>query len=108
MAAELNPIDISDNPLMRKLVDEARAVHLDRLVVVDDEVVATLVPRPAEQPTSQRRLPTRRDARRTGKTTDTSLLRLVGIATAPEDDGIHDVARNHDKYLADAYADRHE
>jgi hypothetical protein len=108
MAAELNPIDISNNPLLRTLVDEARAANTERSVVVDNQVVATLVPLAVEQPASERGRRTRQAPGKSAGRTDTSLLRLVGIATAPEDDGIHDAARHHDKYLADAYADRHQ
>lgn len=102
MTAEQAPIDISNNPLLQTLVEETRLAQTARPLVIGDRVVATLIP--ADVP--QRPRPARR--RRTKGAQRNDWLRgIIGIATGP-DDGIHDAAVNHDKYLADAYADTHE
>jgi len=69
-------------------------------MVVGGDVVATLMPADALQATQPA---TRRPTK--GAHRNDWLHGIVGIATGP-DDGIHDVAVNHDRYLADAYADR--
>ncbi|MHB8576532.1 MAG: hypothetical protein ACYDCQ_14515 [Dehalococcoidia bacterium] len=96
MPAERTPIDISNNPSLRQLVNEARAGNSPRPLVIDNQVVATLVPAdgPYQRPRHVRRTSTGRNA---------WLLDIVGIATGL-DDGIHDAAEHHDRYLADAGA----
>src|SRR5438105_474413 len=102
MAEQVHPIDISNNPALRQLVQEARVTNTARPVVMDDQVVATLVPRPVDQP--PRRTPAKRT--RLASRRNESLLRLIGIAGSTAD-GVHDVSVNHDKYLADAYLNTH-
>lgn len=95
MAAESQPIDIAHLPELARLADEVRATRRPRVLRRDNEDIAVLTPVPVARP------------KRTRQGGDDTLLRLIGIASGP-DDGIHDVAEHHDQYLADAYTDTHE
>jgi hypothetical protein len=74
------------------------------LVTCDGEVVAELVPVRLEPGAAARPRGSKRHKQ------DESLLRLIGIAgtASGADDGVHDVAENHDRYLAEAHADTHK
>lgn len=97
-------IDISALPDLVRLAEEVQRTGTRALLTRDHEVLAELAPAPAPvRLAASRRTPRRAATRKP----DDSLLRLIGIASGP-DDGVHDVAENHDRYLADAYADPHE
>jgi hypothetical protein len=89
-------------PDLAQLAERVQRDRVRALLTRGNEVLAELVPAPAQHDVRRRKA-----VRRTRRVPDNSLLRLIGIATGP-DDGVRDVAGNHDRYLADAYADRHE
>ena len=99
MAKALKHIDISNRPELLQIVQEAALAN--QPVVFDRANTVVAVLRPVKRSIKQR-IPR-------GKpfTKDDSLFNLIGIAKG-QDDGIHDVSENVDKYLADAYAPTHE
>jgi len=92
MAEDLEPLDISHVPELRRLVEEVRAADRVRVLQVDHEDVALLVP-------------ARGAKRARGTVTDAAdpLWRIVGLAHS---EGPGDVAEQVDKYLAEAYLPR--
>ncbi len=91
MAEELKPLDISHVPELRRLVEEVRAAERARVLQVNHQDVAILVPAP-RRGTKQRR----------GKATnaDDPLWNIVGLARS---DGPGDVSEHIDASLAQAY-----
>lgn len=102
MAAEAAPIDVSGIPELRRLVEEANSSMTVRPLQVGDRLLARLVPVESTEPAGER------SAGRAGRRQRNAGLRaLIGLAGDVED-GPHDISVEHDRYLADAYADRHE
>lgn len=96
MARASEPIDISDNPDLLRLVEEVRANHEPRVLRRDNEDVAIL--RPLKR-AAKTRIPKGRPAG-----ADDPLWQLVGGGAS---EGSGDVSTNKHRYLADAAADRH-
>jgi|SRR5579883_1426834 hypothetical protein len=82
-----------------RLVEDVRNTNTPRVITRDGEELVVVMP------LSQMPKATRRGRTRKGLTMDDSLWNIVGIAAS---NGPGDVAENHDRYLADAYADTHE
>jgi hypothetical protein len=99
MAQEVRHVNLSDLrevPAWEHLVEEVRSTKKPAIIRADGEDIAELRP-----PTKRRvRIP-----RGKPTTADDPLWRIIGIAKGEE---ATDVSENHDKYLADAYADTHE
>ena len=97
MAEQSEAINVSNNPIMKQLVDEVFHSR-QRKLLRDEETGAEVEVRPLGRKRS--RIPR-------GKPTSAEdpMWRIIGMATG---EGAADVAENHDKYLADAYADTHE
>jgi hypothetical protein len=94
MTESLKPLDISHLPELVRLVEEVRAVDRARVLQVNQENVALLVP--ATRTKGPRK-----------KATDAAdpLWRIVGLG---QSDGPGDVAERIDGYLAEAYLSREE
>ena len=92
MAEELKPLDISHLSELRHLVEEVRAADQARVLQVNHQDVAILVPASSRATKSRR-----------GKATsaDDALWNIVGLAHS---DGPGDVSEHIDTYLAQAYA----
>jgi hypothetical protein len=89
--------------LIDSLDEETATVVLDYVrTIVDDQTVGSDKSNDAEQ---QAPLEWMKLGRPTSE--DDPLWKLVGIA-GPEIDVPSDLSRNHDKYLADIYADLHD
>jgi hypothetical protein len=98
MAESLTHIDVTNTPELRRLAEEVQASKTPRVLSRDNEdlvVVKPLAPRRADGKTTRRGK---------GFSREDSLWNIAGIAHS----GSHDVSANHDRYLADAYADIHE
>jgi len=95
MAERLRVVDLSSHPDLDELVDEVGESRKACRIQRDGQDVAILVP--AGRP--------RRFRKGDPLTEDDPLWEIVGMVTS---DGPGDVARNHDKYLAEAYLDKHE
>lgn len=96
MTQELGPIDIADNPELRRLAEQVKASGRPRtLVVGDDEPVAVLTPAPR----TKRKTRVRPDGVQ-------SLRNLVGLGA--DRDGATDVSSNKYKYLVEAYLPKKE
>jgi hypothetical protein len=99
---EAAPIDVSDMPELRQLVEEASSSMTVRPLLVGDRVLALLVP--AERPDQ---VAARSAGRTRRRERNAGLRALIGLAGEVEG-GPQDVSTAHDRYLADAYADTHE
>ena len=93
MAAEREPIDISNNPELLRLVEAMEASGKPCVLRHDGKDVAVMLPIEADD----------LDLRSTSE--DDPLWGIVGMFTS---DGPTDVSSNKHKYLADAYADLHD
>ena len=95
MSEQLPPLDVDDGADLASLVDEVVKTRKVRPLRRDGQNVALLSPAPGQRRT------------RKGQPTSASdpLWNIVGMARS---DGPGDVAANHDRYLAEAYLDRHE
>ncbi|MGH2458706.1 MAG: hypothetical protein ACRDIY_07550 [Chloroflexota bacterium] len=97
MAREVKYIDISDNPDLLRIVEEVRSSREPRVLRQGNQDVAIV--RPVKR-LAKRRIPEGRPA-----SAEDPLWKLVGIGVS---EGPGDVSTNKHRYLADAYADRHE
>ncbi len=90
MAEQFQSINVSDNPAIKQLVDEVFHTRQPRVLRNDDTGAAVEV----------RPLKTKRARMPRGKRTSPHdpLWNIVGMA---QSEGPTDVARNHDKYLAE-------
>ena len=91
-------IDVTNTRELRRLAEEVQASKTSRVLSRDNEdlvIVQPLAPKRAAGNTAKRGK---------GLTREDSLSNIAGIGHS----GLHDVAVNHDQYLADAYADAHE
>lgn len=98
MAQETRHINISDlgpAPGWEHLIAEVKSTKQSAIIDADGEDAVELRPAPKRRTRIPRGKPI---------TADDSLWAIIGIADVKETD----IAENHDKYLADAYADTHE
>jgi hypothetical protein len=98
MATEMSHTDVTNTPELRRLAEEVQASKKPRVLSRDNEdlvIVQPLAPTRAGGTTTRRG---------TGFSREDSLWNIAGIGHS----GLHDVSANHDKYLADAYADTHQ
>ena len=94
MAKERKPVDVSRVPELLRLAREVRDSGESRVLAHDDEELAILSPVPKEP----------RRTRKSGVVTRSdSLWDIVGMASSG---GPGDAARNKQRYLAEAYADK--
>ena len=91
MAEELKPLDVSNLPEVRRLVEEVRAADRPRVLRVDHQDVAIFVPAANKRKRSRRGRPT---------SADDPLWNTIGIADSK---GPGDVSEHVDAYLAEAY-----
>ena len=93
MAAEREPIEISDKPELLRLVEEMEASGAPCVLKRDGEDVALMTP-------------IGRGSNKFGATSEHDpLWRIVGMFKS---DGPTDIATDKHKYLAEAYADLHD
>ena len=79
MAKELQSIDVSNTPEIRRLAEEVQKSHQPRLLTRDDEQLAVIMPLPRG----------RRKSRRTGVITrDDPLFRMIGTGRSSIPGGI--------------------
>jgi hypothetical protein len=97
MAKELKHIDITNRPELLQIVEEAASANEPIALEQENKIVAVLRPVKKARPA--------RASRGKPLTKDDPLWDIVGMARST---GPGDVAENKYKYLADAYADRHE
>lgn len=98
MAERLIHVELRSIQDFRGLVEEVHATNVPRILTQDNEDVAVLMPAKATKGAS-------RTKGGKGFSREDSLWNIAGIAHTT---GTGDAARNHDKYLADAYAETHE
>ena len=104
MQKQITAIDISHNPELLKLAEEVQASQEPRVLTRGQERLAIIAP--AMAGTAARTAP-----KRAGRNADSDdwLLRMADIgADRPPAEHATDVSSNKYKYLADAYADRHD
>src|SRR5512146_1735054 len=108
MATQREYVDITGMPEVSRLVIAAQTNRRTIVLRREGKDVATIVPElnePVSQATNKRR-------KRSQRFEDSPLWNIVGIASRYEDEldpnRPSDVSTNKKKYLADAYADRHE
>ncbi|HTE83294.1 MAG TPA: hypothetical protein VK821_01010 [Dehalococcoidia bacterium] len=89
MAEEIIPIDVSAMPELRRLAEDVARTRRPKALRVDSEDVALIVPKTSRRSRIPRGRPT---------SADDPFWKLVGIGRS----GKHDIAVNHDRYLADA------
>jgi hypothetical protein len=97
MASELQPIDVTDRPELRRLAEEVHSSQQPRLLRSDSEDLAVLTPVRKASPRA------RAAARGRRISADDSLFAIIGIAPSVEGEPT-DVSANKHKYLADAYS----
>lgn len=99
MSSEVTSLDITNEPVLRRLVDEARSASKPLLLREDGRDVAEV--------RALDKAPKRRPRAAAGKpvTYDDPLWRLIGSARS---EGPTDVSANKHKYLAEAYAAKAE
>jgi hypothetical protein len=95
MTEQLQPIDLNTRPDLLPVVEEVEATRTPRHLQRNGQDVVVLQPAKPE----------RRRSRHKQFSLDDSLFNIVGMARS---EGPGDVATNHDKYLAEAYLNRHE
>lgn len=99
MARELRPIDVSNQPELRRIAEEVYNSKQPRVLRRDAEDLAILSPVRAPRKTTARGRPGTRGKR---LTPDDSLFNIIGMA-ASEAGEPTDVSANKHEYLADAY-----
>ena len=98
MASQMTHTDVTNAPELRRLAEEVQASKKPRVLSRDNEDLVIV------QPVAPKRADGKTAKRGRGLTREDSLWNIAGIGHS----GLHDVAIDHDKYLADAYADTHE
>jgi antitoxin (DNA-binding transcriptional repressor) of toxin-antitoxin stability system len=100
MAKEIRPVDVSNTPQILALARRVKETGEPLVLTQDDQGLAVLTPLASGDE------PRRPRQKRTGIITkDDSLWNIVGIGRSG---GKGDISENKHKYLAEAYADRHE
>jgi hypothetical protein len=100
MPRELRPIDVSNQPELRRIAEEVYISQQPRVLRRGAEDLAILRPVRAPRKTTAR---ARTGTRGKRLTPNDSLFNIIGMATAEEGEPT-DVSANKHKYLADAYA----
>lgn len=100
MARELRPIEVSNQPELRRIAEEVYISQQSRVLRCDAEDLAILSPVRAPRKSTARARPATRAKR---LAPNDSLFNIIGMAAAEE--GVTtDVSANKHQYLADAYA----